>query len=565
MKNNMIITGVLFYFILMSSAFGEEEKEASSKIEVIGKTHTIASSNFFGGAGAEVANLAATYDMSLFEFNLGGKQSKFNGSGITANANYPLTDGEALTNNTQIGLAYHISEEMKTGFLLEEYSLLGDKTVGRVFGEELPWDNFPRNGSGTITPSRFQVDLFNAFLEGKKEDFSYKMVGGSLTGRELPEFTRKEMNQVKLGSLVYRAPITNNSFFEKEDRKIEEGRHPMKGFDFAGNYEYAEHENLHWELFSGSSKPTPISDIDRDAFGGRTAVDLGKGNIGFTYVYNNGLRQNTNVEENQNVWSLDSSYKLFDWLTPYFTFARTDYERENSGESHAGNAYAAGVSFKLLDKYDLKTQYQRLDENYDLMAYHKSEHYPGNSQGPSAQLSVPLSDTLKVKGTFLYAKQLETETTADDTLFGDSFFPSNSGAEKGSIDVERVSVDWKVNERLSLNGYIEHAQFFQDALTPAASIDKDVYNFYGGGSFSLTKKLGLDLGLRHVYSQGDWQAMPFDSYQDIPEAAFSYKISKDQHAYLIYHYYNFEDENIVAQGQNDYYGHQVIFELKIPL
>jgi|GEM_PF-6238970 len=556
----IIVLVLLFSFLIPAWA----EESAEPKIEIIGKTHTIFTSNSFSGPGAEVPNLANTYDMSIFEFNLGGKQSIFNGSGITTNSNYPLTDGEALTNNTHLGISSQLTKDLRGGVLAEFYTLIGDRTVGRVFGEELPWDNFPKNNSGQRYPDRFQANFYNAFLEGHREDLFFKLVGGSLIQRELPEFTRKEMNQVKLGSLVYRAPITNASFFEKEDRKLEEGRHVMQGFDLISNFEYAEKKNIHFELFYGKSKPTPISDIERGSFGGRTAVDVGAANVGFTYVYSNGSRHNTNVRENQGVWALDSSYKVNDWLIPYITFARTDYERKNTGESHNGNAYVVGSLVKLPCEWELKAQYQRLEENYDLIATHKTEHYPGNSHGPSVQLTIPVADFLKLKGVLMHAQQLKVSNKSGDTLFGDSFFPSNSKAEKGTINVQRIGAEWKTSKRLTLSGYVEHAKFHQDAPTDPADIDKDVYNFYGGAALDLTKNSTLEVRQRRFLSKGDWQAMGFDSYQDITEAALSYKIDKEVRATLLYHYYNFEDKNNASQGQNDYYGHQVILEINVP-
>ena len=561
MVQQIVVVIVLLFSFLIP---GWAEESGEPKIEIIGKTHTIFTSNSFSGPGSEVPNLAMTYDMSIFEFNLGGKQSIFNGSGITANSNYPLTDGEALTNNTHLGISSQLTKNLRGGVLAEFYTLLGDRTVGRVFGEELPWDNFPRNSLGQRYPDRFQANFYNAFLEGHQEDLSFKLVGGSLTQRELPEFTRKEMNQVKLGSLVYRAPITNASFFEKEDRKLEEGRHVMQGFDLISNFEYAEKKNIHFELFYGKSKPTPISDIERGSFGGRAAVDVGAANIGFTYVHSNGSRHNTNVRENQGIWALDSSYKVNDWLIPYFTFARTDYERKNTGESHNGNAFVVGTLLKLPCKWELKAQYQRLEENYDLIAIHKTEHYPGNSHGPSFQLTIPVTDFLKFKGVLMNVRQLKVTNRNGDTLFSDSFFPSNSKADKGTIDVQRIGAEWKTGERLTLSGYVEHARFHQDAPTDPADIDKDVYNFYGGAAFALTKNLTLEVEQRRFLSKGDWQAMAFDSYQDITEATLSYKIDKEVRATLLYHYYNFDDENNASQGQNDYYGHQVILEVMVP-
>lgn len=541
-------------------SFSAETK--SSDLEIIGKTHTIATFQGFGGPGSEVKGLANTYDMSLFEFNWGGRQSLFNRSGITTNSNFPLTDGDALTNNTQIGLETHLTEEMKAGFLIELYSLIGDRTVGRAFGDELPWDNFPRENGAIQTP-HFLSDIYNGFLEGSFEKLKYKFVGGNLTPRDLPEFTRKEMNQVKLGSLIYRAPITNASFFEKEDRKIEEGRHPLRGFDLIGDYEYLDKKHLHAEIFTGSTEPTPLSDIERDAYGGRGSVDVFEGNVGFTYVFNNGLRPVTGFAEKESVWSIDSSYRVFDWLVPYFTFAQTAYDRGGKGgESHTGDAYVAGFLVKGPKGYEWKGQYQRLEENYELMAYHKIEHYPSNFHGFSGQFTAPLTDLFKVKGTVYYLEQIDISTTATDKLFGDSFYPSIADSDRGTIGVERLGVDWKISPEFSFSGYVEHAHFRKPAPKASADIDKDVTNFSGSITLNFTKEFYAEGGFRHFFSVGDWQAMNFRSYQNISEAAIGYKIDKDRHALLIYHYYNFEDDNDISLGKNDYYGHQVIFEIK---
>lgn len=534
----------------------------TSSLEIVGKTHTVAAFNAIDGPGSEVRGLANTYDMSIFEFNWGGRQLLFNGSGITTNSNFPLTDGEALSNNTHIGLSAPINEDLKAGFLVELYSLIGDRTVGRVFGEELPWDNFPRE-NGVIQTPHFNADIYNGFLEGSHEKFTYKLVGGSLTPRDLPEFTRKEMNQVKLGSLVYRAPITNASFFEKEDRKIEEGRHPLRGADFTGDYEYAQKKHIHFELFTGATEPTPLSDIERDAYGGRGSMDVFQGNVGFTYVFNNGLRPLTGIAEKQGVWSLDSSYKVFDWLVPYFTFARTDYDRGGKGgESHEGDALVAGILVKCPKGYEVKGQYQRLDENYDLMAYHKTEHYPSNFQGFNGQITAPLTDQFKLKAIVYYLQQIDVATTGTDKLFGDSFYPTVSNSDRGTIGVERLGGDWKISNEISVNGYFEHAHFRKAAPAVLEEIDKDVYNFYGGVTLNFTKEFYAEGGFRHFFSVGNWQAMNFRSYQDITEAAVGYKIDKDKHVLLIYHYINFEDDNDASLERNDYYGHQILFEIK---
>lgn len=541
-----------------------QARPAEPSVEVIGKSHTIVAAQDIEGPGASVPGLANTYDMSIFEFNWGGRQSLFNNSGITTNSNFPLTNGEALTHNTHLGLSAPVSDKWKAGFLAELYGLAGDRTVGRVFGEELPWDNFDRENSA-IQTSHLSAGLYNAFLESADGPWTWKITGGTLSPKDLPEFTRKEMNQVKLGSLVWRAPVTNASYFEKEDRKLEEGRHPVRGVDVLCDYQYREGKHAHLEIFTGATEPTPLFDLERDAYGGRAAADIGHGNLGLAYVYSDGRRVGSGIKENQAVWSLDSSYRLTDAVAPYFVFARTDYERSAHGESHSGRAWVGGLLWKYHKGYELKAQYQRVGENYDLMAYHKTEHYPSNFEGPNAQLTIPFTGDFKFKGTVYYLEQIDSAVTAGDTVFGDSFFPSLAGSGDGTIGVERLSADWKISKNFSVNGYLEYAKFRKHAPSADSDIDKDIFNFYGGATWNLTREISLEGSWRHFFSVGEWQAMAFRSYQDIPELAIGYKIGPDKRALLLYHYYDFKDHNGLSIGRNDYHGHQVIFEIRAPL
>ena len=202
-------------------AFAEENPDW--KVDPVLKTHTIAAATNLSGPGRNVPGLPMTYDMSLFEWNWGGRQSAFNGSGITTNSNFPLAEGEAITTNSDVGVEVTAPSGLVMGIQGEWYGLAGNRTVGRVFGEELPWDNFDRIG-GTLVPARSNLDLDRGWLRYAGGSWSVQLTGGTLSPQTLPEFTRKTMNYLKLGSFVWRPPITNASFFEKEDRKLEEGQ-----------------------------------------------------------------------------------------------------------------------------------------------------------------------------------------------------------------------------------------------------------------------------------------------------------------------------------------------------
>lgn len=547
--------------ILLGDPVSGYAGERSSDLEIIGKTQVIAASNNLDGPGSDVKGLASTFDMSLFEFNLGGRQALFNGSGITTNSNYPLTEGDSLTSNVYIGLSASLDQHNKAGFLLQLYSLLGDRTVGRVYGEELPWGDFSRE-KGLIEEPHFSADLYQVFFEGKKDSLVYKVVAGTLSPESLPEFSRKEMNEVKLGSLVYRAPLTNASYFTKEERKMNEGRHPIRGVDVLTDLEYAPDQHLHLELFTGATEPTPISDLERDDYGGRASLDIGPLNVGATAVYSEGIKPGVWLQEDQLVWSVDSSIKVTDQIVPYFTFAQTDYDRERVLDPKSGDAYVAGVALKDIWGMEFKGQYQRVGENYDLMAYHKIEHYPSNFEGLHFSGTLPVCDSLKIKGLVYELQQIDTEVSPEDMLFGDSFYSSAVDSDKGTISAQRLSADWMISKELSFSGYVEHAKFRKNTHAASSSTDKDVYNFFGILTFNITKELYVEGGFRHVFSVGNWQAMNFRSYQDITEAAVGYKIDKDRQATLIYHYIGFEDDQDASLGRNDYYGHQIFFEVR---
>lgn len=532
-------------------------------IRVIGKTHTIVTSNDLSGPGSNVPNLANTYDMSLFEWNWGGRQSTFNGSGVTTNANFPLTEGEAITTNDNLGLAVDLAKGLEAGFLWQFYAAGGNRTVGRVFGEELPWDNFDRLGS-SVVQEHFSTDIHQVWLKDTEGDFTSQAIFGNL--KDLPELTRKETNFLRLGSLIYRPPVTNASFFEKEDRKIETGRHPLRGVDLVVDYPYVEGEHVHGELFMGRTKPTPVQEINRDVVGMRWGLDVLEGNLGASYVRTEGERNPTITGERQTLWALDGSYHMLNWLDLFGAWAWSEYHRTGRLD---GSAWVGGVRLLGPGKSEWRTQYQWLDENYELMQHHKVEHYPTNFHGVQSSLSVPIKHG-SVKGILYRLHQLETNTRPGDTIFGDSYFPALADSKRGDITVYRVEGNYdlgKHHEGLpKLSTYLEQAFFRKDAPDNANNdIDKRVTNWNMLIGQPVMKNLTFELGYRLVTASGRWQAMRFHHRQGIPEVALSYRIrEKDKDRFrvtAIYHRYDFVDSIAASAGNNNYEAHQMIVEV----
>jgi len=531
-------------------------------LRLIGKTHTIAASNDLSGPGSNVPNLANTYDMSLFEWNWGGRQSTFNGAGITTNANFPLTEGEAITTNEHLGLAADLAKGIEAGFLWQLYAAGGNRTVGRVFGEELPWDNFDRK-DGRVAQEHVSTDLYQAWLKDTDGPLTYQVVGGQLKDLDL---TRKEFNFLRLGSLIYRPPVTNASFFEKEDRKLESGRHPLAGADAVVEFAYLDGKQAHGEIFLGRTKPTPVQEIDRDVVGTHWGVDILEGNLGVSYVATEGERNPSITGERQALWALDGSYPVVNWATLYGAWARSAYHR--SGQLN-GNAWVGGVRLLGPWKSEWRAQYQWLDENYELMGHHKTEHYPTNFHGVQTTLTVPITHG-SVKTILYRLHQLDTNTRAGDTIFGDSYFPALADSKRGDITIYRVGGDYDLGARREglpkLSAYLEQALFQKDAPDTANNdIDKLVTNWNLLVSQPVARNLNVEVGYRLVAASGRWQAMRFHHRQTIPEVALSYRLKEQGKDRLrltaLYHRYDFVDSLAASAGNNNYQAHQMVMEV----
>ncbi|MBI3320022.1 MAG: hypothetical protein HYZ89_05495, partial [Candidatus Omnitrophica bacterium] len=473
-----------------------------------------------------------------------------------------LTEGEAITTNEHLGLSAELAKGVEAGFLWQLYANGGNRTVGRVFGEELPWDNFDRK-DGRVVQEHFATDLYQAWLKDSDGPLTYQVVGGQPKDLDL---TRKEVNFLKLGSLLYRPPVTNASFFEKEDRKIESGRHPLAGADAVVDLPYLESKHVHGEVFLGRTKPTPVQEIDRDVVGTRWGLDILKGNLGVSYVATEGERNPSITGERQTLWALDSSYSLIDWAAVYGAWAHTAYHRNGPLN---GNAWVGGVRLLGPWKSEWRTQYQWLGENYELMGHHKTEHYPTNFHGVHTTLTIPVKRG-SLKTILYHLHQIETNTHAGDAIFGDSYFPALANSKRGDITVYRVGGDYDLGQHADglpkLSTYLEQARFQKDAPDTADNdIDKLVTNWNVLVSQPVVTHLTVDLGYRLVTASGRWQAMRFHHRQGIPEVALTYRLKekdKDRfRATALYHYYDFVDSIPASSGQNNYQAHQMIVEV----
>ena len=537
-----------------------------SRLRVLGKAHTIAVTQDLSGPGSNVPGLASNFDMTLFEAAWGGRQAAFNGAGITTNTSYPLTEGEALVTTDDAGLAADLGEGREAGFRWQTYALAGNQTVGRTYGTELPWGNFNRVGT-VLIPEHFATSFNSAWIKDTQGPVTYQATVGTL--KDQPELANRETNFIRLGSLLYRAPVTGDSFWSKEDRKLEPGRHSIRGGDVVIDLPYAGEEHLHGELFLGRTTPTPVQEIDRDVFGTRWGLDVLEGNVGLSYVRSVGDRPPAIPHERQTAWALDGSYHLLPWLDGYGVWARTEYHRR--GQFY-GNAWVGGARLTGPWKSEWRTQYQWIGENYDLMGYHKVEHYPSNFQGVQTSVGAAIKDG-SAKLTVYRLYQLDTNTRPNDTVFGDSYFPALNASKRGHITAYRAETEYDLGKAHpglpKLATYLEQV-FFRKSAPNAVNndIDKTVSNWSVVLSQPLLGGLTLDMGYRLVRASGRWQAMRFHHRQGMPEVALQYRI-KDKtgkadrlRITALYQRYDFVDSIAASAGHNNYEAHQLVTEVQ---
>lgn len=563
MPRQRLWIAVLMVITAFSAPLPAEEKKGSKSspeaAQVQFKIHTVYGSNGIFGPGAGT-NASDDLDMSLFERDLGLKSQQLNGSGIVRNGNFPMVPGNALTSNNDLNVITRLGQGFTFSASLQTYTINGDPVVARVFGEELPFDSFIRDSRGRLAPTS-SVTLFHTTLQQKEGPFQYSLRWGTFQ----PEISSKEFNDIKLGHVVYRPPITNESYFEKEDRKLEIGRHPLFGAQFLGDLESSGFlKSVHWEFFNGKSLPVPVNDgIHRTTNGGRAGFNFENFNLGLSYFDTFGNRLPGISSEQQTTTAVDIGIPVSRWLSLYGLTSSTGYQR-SGGTSVHGNATVIGVRTKLLDNLKFKLQYQNLDKTYELAGgQHKVETYPGNYQGLMGELD------WAVKGsriTFLFYRlgQKEVTLAPGETAFafGDPYFLNLPNSQPGKVGSFRLYGEhFFSGEQWKLLGYVEYVNAFKIDGNPANNVDQTNQNAVLYLRHYFNKDLSLDFGYRRVRTWGNFQDHSFNSVASIPKIGFTWTPGKQTRFSILYNLYNFNDNNPVSLGLNNFQNNQLITEV----
>lgn len=530
---------------------------AERRWETYAHTQTAAVWNDLSGPGARTPGLAVSYDMSVFDMLLGGRHTILNGSGVTTNPSFPITDGEALTNNLYTGFRYRPGADEELAASLQAYALAGDRLVGRVYGEELPWGDFARKNAVVQTP-RFDLDVYEVAWKRRFDDLAVEINAGSLTPARLPRLARTVSNGVKLGSFFYRAPITQGSIWEKDERRIKQGRHPLRGADLYLD-RAIEDGWVRAETAWVTTDPTPVTDLERDSALARLAAQKGVVGAGVTLVHSKGNKTGGVLEEQFGL-ETDASVALTPEWKLYGAAAATDAERADVGQSHRDGAWVGGVQWQSAGT-ELAVQYQRLGENYDLIGSHKSEEYPSNYRGVAARLSRKLGESAVARVVTAWLRQEQTRNAPGDTLFGDPYYAATD-SNRGKADVQKLELDGLPVGPLHIRAYVERVVFRKSAVVPTLDVDKSVWNAYAASALQIGPKARIEGSCRRFLSSGEWDTADFDAHQDVFEAAFEYRYAPERSLLVIFQRTLYRDDNPPAAGLNDYDANQLIAQLK---
>lgn len=519
------------------------------------KIQPILARNFSWGPGSRQSGLATMQDMTLFEQDWGGRQATFNGSGVTVNKLYPVTDGSALTLSARVGAEFKQGKSRSGGAEALVYVRDGDPVVGRVFGPPLPFGNFI-DREDKLLPAHSSIQLGRIWYQTQEPWGNIRLNFGQIDSDILPELARKDNNFMRLGSLIYRPPTNTSTFFGKDDRKLYESRGPLFGFTSTGDYKSAHGPLLHFDVVVAHTNPTPITNISRTVQGGRLNAPIGKANLGFSYFHQQGSRKPEIESERQSLWAIDASFPLGHGAI-FGAIGASDYSR---GKRQTGAAIVLGYRQAWGKDGFWSAQFQSVDARYDLIGTHKPDNYPSNWQGFMVNARSSPQNGIRWFANLYGLRQKKSGSSNSSEVWGDSFFPNLLGSSLGTITVLRTGAESSSAQGATWSAYFENAHFDKDGSS-SNRIDKSVSNIAGFYTFPVRNVLVIGIGMRYVWSRGQWQSMRFDHGQFCPELGIEWKFRKDSRLWLRSVHYAFKDHNSVAQGKNDWFANQLILDV----
>lgn len=567
-KLAFIIVGLL---ALSTATFAEPaapipvRREAASQkppYEFHVKAHTVFDNHDMSGPGAGTA-ASETMDFTLFERMLGLKSLRLNKSGVVITGyDLGMVPGSSFTTNEHFTGRYNMRGGLSLSATSVLYTVSGNPDIGRRFGEEQPFDPYRFDARRQLVPASSPA-FYNAVLDNQQGRLKYKLVVGTF----IPEMsTGATFNYLRLAHVLYRPPLPNETFLEKDDRQLEGGRHPLfGGYLLADIPGHGVLKSARVEVLRGSSRPTPLNvGLHRTTTGGRVALDLTPLNLGLSYFNSEGDRFPTVLAEHQTQLAMDTSVRLSRPLALYGLLSGTHYTRPGAGAAD-GKATVIGMNAALSKEFNAKLQYQDVTRSYDLAGgQHKNETFPPNFHGLVGELTWTFP---KDRGkAFLWYYDLVQSRNAlapgEPTFtFADPYFSSLTGSGLGGIKAFRLYGDYLFpGDKFRLKGYFEGTTASKSAPTSANNVGQTNIDGVLYLSYYLRKDLSLDLGYRRATAVGNFQNRSFNSVTSIPKVGFMWKPGGDTRLSLLYNLYRFNDRNPQSGGLNDFRNNQLITE-----
>ncbi len=587
-----------------------EKDKKNGKLKFSLKHKNIYASSSLSGKGAD---LATSYDTSIYEASLFKSTTVANGSLVTQNSRYPMASSCAFTSETFLDWIYSINPQMSAGLSVKVYTNSDTDKEGapgspyqrtsRVFGVMMPVGNFTGMSPGmpgvsSVPLPGFYVGLWNFFLSGKTENSSWKLEIGDL----YPSMGKQYNKYLNMEHFLFRTPVSQMSIFghwNRQDKYYSEvepiSRMPGYGAKISGRS-----GKVNYEAFTLKNDETPITLGQEFSYYGvragladtayRAALSfIGSEQDLFGNAAGSGVKN-----KKENLLGLEVEYDLTKSIGFYGAMGFSDYHEDGgrSGQNFSGNAFVGGIMYKSADeKFKADIRYQHVDPNFEPIGHHKNSIYPYNYAGPRAEIQyswatekekkegqnfVQLSysdysqinpdiNTVKGRGANSFSKS--------DYLFPDDGRSDFTNGSAGHVKIlsPELNVTFR-NSIFELGGYYEKMNLEKSLNSMSESYNKQVDNFSLWGELDLIKNTEFFFGYREVNFSGSWlqksNPYSFNQKATIPKIGINYDNERDFKVSAQVHFYSYNDySNSITESEvasdNDWRGTLFLLETNI--
>ncbi|MDQ7823664.1 MAG: hypothetical protein RDV48_12765, partial [Candidatus Eremiobacteraeota bacterium] len=598
----------------LSKVIGELKND-SDRVKCTVKHHNIYASNGISGPGAE---LATSFDMTIYEAGLYRRFELQNDTLLTRNFGFPIAGGSAFTSNTWLSFDARCTQSLTGGASVRLYTMAdtdnGSSVPGtpmnrlaRSYGVMAPNTAFTSAVPGipgipSIPIPGFFANLSRLYLEGKGERSRWTVEAGEL----YPTMGKPYNKYLAMDQFLFRTPISQLSVlghWKKQDALFSEAipldRMPGYGLKWSG-----EAGAFNYEVFSLKNFEMPTTlNREYDYHGVRAGYAKGKvrGAASFITSRRNMLRPEgppaipSSSQESllgaEGEYDISPSFGLYGALTS----SRYHEDGARAGIVFPGSATLLGLRGKFLnDRLTADLRYQYLDPDYEPLVHTKKAVYPSNYEGMRYELKYNWADNPKdlKKGKNMVALHVASLSQIDGNInissqdgydhfaVNDYIFPAGgtkwvNNSVKGTVNIFAPEFCFKFRRfpfkttEIEFGGYYENLRLQRGTDALGRSYDKTVDNLSLWMDIEFIKHVEFVLGMREVTTSGHWFQNDlnyrFSQKCTIPKAGIVFDNDDTLKFSAHMHFFNFADSSPSNYGgafssTNDWKGSLFLLE-----